>query len=127
MSAAAALADLLGLPPRQVEAAVALVRAAVREEVWEAAVEAQAQAASAEETIYTIDDVLQRVPWGRSTVDKMVARRQIPMVKVEGRWIITAAAFRDAAARGFAVPAGRVGGRSRWRSASSRGRPVRSE
>ena len=81
---------------------------AVRETVEAAVHDAHRALSLADETVYTIDDVLDRVPWSRKTVDKMVARRQIPMCKIEGRWVITAAQFREAAAKGFPVPSGRV-------------------
>jgi Mg2+/Co2+ transporter CorC len=91
------------LRPRTVDLA-----AVIRDAVTEAVHDAHRALALADETLYTIEDVLDRVPWSRSTVDKMVRRQQIPMRKVEGRWVITAARFREAAAAGFPVPSGRV-------------------
>lgn len=102
------LGDALGIEPAKLAAALAAVRAVVREEVRHEVREAHRLEGLDQETIYTVADLEDKLPWGRSTIDKMVARRQIPMVKVEGRWIITAAAFRAAAAAGFPVPTGRV-------------------
>ncbi|PAP79649.1 hypothetical protein B1759_15125 [Rubrivirga sp. SAORIC476] len=102
------LSDALGIQPSALVAAFSALRAIVREEVREEVREAHRLEGIDEETIYTVADLEERLPWSRATIDKMVTRRQIPMVKVEGRWIITAAAFRAAAAAGFPIPAGRV-------------------
>ena len=57
-----------------------------------------------EESVLTIDDVLERVPWSRPTVMKMVKKREIPMVKKRGKWIMTRKAYRRALERGFEAP-----------------------
>lgn len=57
-----------------------------------------------EETLLTMDDVLDRVPSSRPVVKEMIDRRRIPMVKVRGKWVITRKAFREAAERGFPEP-----------------------
>lgn len=59
-----------------------------------------------EESLFTLPDVLLRVPWSRPTVLKMIRERRIPMVKVEGKWIISRKAFRRAVDKGFEAPKG---------------------
>lgn len=105
------LSDALGIPAERVEAVVSLLRAAVGAEV-RAALSAES---TAEERVYAMSDVMERVPWSRPTVDKMVKRQQIPMIYIEGRWVITAARFRAAADKGFPVPAGRLQTRGQGR------------
>lgn len=56
--------------------------------------------------LLTIDDVLERVPWSRPTIMKMVRRREIPMVKKHGRWIITREEWEEARKRHFEAPKG---------------------
>lgn len=61
---------------------------------------------AAEDAVLTLQEVLALVPWSRPTVMEMIKRRRIPMVKVEGKWIITRRAFREAADRHFEAPKG---------------------
>ena len=114
------LSDAFEIEPAKLEAVLAIMRRAVREEVRASGVtdaraatpalpsRERAREAEAAPVVLTVADVVARVPWGRSTVDKMVRRRQIHMVKVAGRWTITEERFESAAARGFPVPDGRV-------------------
>lgn len=60
--------------------------------------------AELEETPLSMKDVINRLPHSRTKVEEMVARGRIPMIKVEGRWLITRKAFRRAAEAGFPLP-----------------------
>jgi len=68
--------------------------------------DALAEVAQLQETPLTLEDVIERVPWGRTKVLDMVKRRQIPMVKRGGRWIISRKKYRKALRCGFEAPKG---------------------
>ena len=57
-------------------------------------------------SLLTFEDVLDRVPWSRPTVLKMVKRREIPMEKRHGRWIISQEAWDRARRNHFDAPTG---------------------
>ena len=59
-----------------------------------------------EETLLTREDVLDRLPWSWPTVKKMIKKRQIRMVKVRGKWVISRKKFREDVARNFEAPKG---------------------
>jgi hypothetical protein len=68
-----------------------------------------------EDQLLTVADIQRLTGFGRTKVDRLVQLRAIPMFRMptddgepKGDWRITRRAFREAAARGFAVPKGRV-------------------
>ena len=59
------------------------------------------------ESPLTLPEVVDRLPWSRKHIrETMIPKRQIPMEKVDGRWVISRKEFRKALKRNFKVPKG---------------------